>query len=95
MPTRTEVDAAHRRIAELERALRRMRDAAPAAAGAGSAKPAAAKPAAKPAGKQAAKSAGKQAAKPASKQAAKPASKVATGRVAASTGKPSATRKSR
>ena len=29
MPTRTEVDAAHRRIAELERALRRMRDAAP------------------------------------------------------------------
>jgi class III poly(R)-hydroxyalkanoic acid synthase PhaE subunit len=31
MPTRTEVDAAHRRIAELERALRRMRDAAPAA----------------------------------------------------------------
>jgi class III poly(R)-hydroxyalkanoic acid synthase PhaE subunit len=26
MPTRTEVDAAHRRIAELERALRRMRD---------------------------------------------------------------------
>jgi class III poly(R)-hydroxyalkanoic acid synthase PhaE subunit len=95
MPTRGEVDAAHRKIAELERALRRMRDAAPAAAGAGSAKPAAAKPAAKPAGKQAAKSAGKQAAKPASKQAAKPASKVATGRVAASTGKPSATRKSR
>jgi class III poly(R)-hydroxyalkanoic acid synthase PhaE subunit len=29
MPTRTEVDAAHRRIAELERALRRMRDAQP------------------------------------------------------------------
>ena len=28
MPTRTEVDAAHRKIAELERALRRMRDAA-------------------------------------------------------------------
>lgn len=51
MPTRTEVDAAHRRIAELERALRRLRDggaAAPspasapararAGAGAGSAK---------------------------------------------------------
>lgn len=33
MPTRTEVDAAHRRIAELERAMRRMRDgAAPAPA---------------------------------------------------------------
>lgn len=35
MPTRTEIDAAHRRIAELERALRRMRDGAdvaPAAA---------------------------------------------------------------
>lgn len=29
MPTRTEVDAAHRKIAELERALRRMRDAQP------------------------------------------------------------------
>ena len=28
MPTRTEVDAAHRKIAELERVLRRMRDAA-------------------------------------------------------------------
>jgi hypothetical protein len=32
MPTRTEVDAAHRKIAELERALRRMRDAKPDAA---------------------------------------------------------------
>ncbi|TWT23285.1 class III poly(R)-hydroxyalkanoic acid synthase subunit PhaE [Luteimonas marina] len=31
MPTRTEVDAAHRKIVELERALRRMRDAAEAA----------------------------------------------------------------
>jgi class III poly(R)-hydroxyalkanoic acid synthase PhaE subunit len=31
MPTRTEIDAAHRRIAELERALRRMRDGADAA----------------------------------------------------------------
>jgi class III poly(R)-hydroxyalkanoic acid synthase PhaE subunit len=29
MPTRTEVDSAHRRIAELERALRRMRDGQP------------------------------------------------------------------
>jgi hypothetical protein len=32
MPTRTEIDAAHRRIAELERALRRMRDGAGAKA---------------------------------------------------------------
>ncbi len=31
MPTRTEIDAAHRRIAELERALRRVRDGADAA----------------------------------------------------------------
>ncbi|MCW5582154.1 MAG: class III poly(R)-hydroxyalkanoic acid synthase subunit PhaE, partial [Luteimonas sp.] len=31
MPTRTEVDAAHRKIVELERALRRMRDATQAA----------------------------------------------------------------
>jgi hypothetical protein len=29
MPTRTEIDAAHRKIAELERALRRMRNAKP------------------------------------------------------------------
>ena len=29
MPTRSEVDAAHRKIAELERAVRRLRDAAP------------------------------------------------------------------
>ena len=34
MPTRTEIDAAHRKIAELERALRRLRDAAPAPAAA-------------------------------------------------------------
>ena len=32
MPTRTEIDAAHRKIAELERALRRLRDAAGAGA---------------------------------------------------------------
>lgn len=54
MPTRTEIDAAHRRIAELERALRRMRDgeaAAPAAAPRAANAPAAAKAAhaAKPA----------------------------------------------
>ena len=32
MPTRTEIDAAHRKVAELERALRRMRDAVEGAA---------------------------------------------------------------
>lgn len=31
MPTRTEIDSAHRKIAELERALRRLRDATPEA----------------------------------------------------------------
>ena len=51
MPTRTEVDAAHRKIVELERALRRLRDAveggpgaAPAAAGGAAAKSSARKP---------------------------------------------------
>ena len=69
MPTRTEVDAAHRKIAELERVLRRMRDAGSAANAAhpgprtsASAKPAVAK---KPAAKR---TVGK------SKPAAKPAS---------------------
>ncbi|MDQ2702258.1 MAG: class III poly(R)-hydroxyalkanoic acid synthase subunit PhaE [Pseudomonadota bacterium] len=55
MPTRTEVDAAHRKIVELERTLRRMRDAAPEPAATKAApvkravvkKPAATKPAAK------------------------------------------------
>jgi class III poly(R)-hydroxyalkanoic acid synthase PhaE subunit len=42
MPTRTEVDAAHRKIAELERTLRRMREPAPEA-----------KPVAKPVAKKA------------------------------------------
>lgn len=61
MPTRTEVDAAHRRIVELERQLRRMRHGAQAPAGdAGERKPAA---------KSAAKSTVKPAAKPAKKKA--------------------------
>jgi class III poly(R)-hydroxyalkanoic acid synthase PhaE subunit len=58
MPTRTEIDAAHRRIAELERLLRRMRDGADAAPAAAPKKPAAKKPAPK---------------KPASKKPAPPA----------------------
>ena len=52
MPTRTEIDAAHRKIVELERALRRMRDAAEAPPRASAERPAAApvkKPAKKPA----------------------------------------------
>lgn len=50
MPTRTEVDSAHRRIAELERQLRRMRNASTSPA----AKPApVVKPAAKPAARKA------------------------------------------
>lgn len=41
MPTRSELDGAHRKIAELERAMRRLRDATPAApAGQGTPKPA-------------------------------------------------------
>lgn len=50
MPTRTEVDAAHRKIAELERALRRMREAKPdpaPRAASREARPPAAKPATK------------------------------------------------
>lgn len=75
MPTRTEIDAAHRRIAELERALRRMRDgaeAAPAAA-ARAAKPAPAAKKAAPAKKTGAKKAAKQPA--ATKAATKPSPK--------------------
>jgi class III poly(R)-hydroxyalkanoic acid synthase PhaE subunit len=57
MPTRTEVDAAHRKIVELERQLRRLRDAgaAPPPARPAPGKPAAKKKAAsgKPAGKAA------------------------------------------
>ena len=74
MPTRSEVDAAHRKIAELERALRRMRDAADA--GMGNSQGASAASRARPAGKPAAK-----------KAPAKPAAKAATTRKATK-GKP-------
>ena len=69
MPTRTEVDAAHRKIAELERVLRRMRDAGESAGNASEpqasvrAKPAVAK---KPAAKRTAGSKARPAVKPAS-----------------------------
>ena len=49
MPTRTEVDAAHRKIAELERMLRRMRDAAPVGSPSNPEKPSSAAPRSRPA----------------------------------------------
>jgi len=69
MPTRSEMDAAHRKIADLERELRRMRDAAAANPAAGTPKQAAPGPAKqKPAAK-----------KPAAKKSArKPAGKAAS-----------------
>jgi class III poly(R)-hydroxyalkanoic acid synthase PhaE subunit len=71
MPTRTEVDAAHRKIAELERVLRRMQDAGESAGNAANPEPrasAGAKPAVarKPAAKRTAVSKKKPATKPAS-----------------------------
>jgi class III poly(R)-hydroxyalkanoic acid synthase PhaE subunit len=63
LPTRTEMDAAHRRIAELERLVRRMAAAAAPA-------PAAAKPAKKATKKAAKKPAGKAEAKPRAGKAA-------------------------
>lgn len=70
MPTRTEVDSAHRKIAELERALRRMRDSQPDAAS--RAAPQAAKPRPAPAAKPAP-----------GKTKARAAAKTATGKPAA------------
>jgi len=78
MPGRTEVDAAHRRIAELERQVRRLRAAAPQATPAAR-KPAVQKPVAVPTVPQAA-AAAKPLAKPAAppKASPAPASKPAT-----------------
>lgn len=79
MPTRTELDATHRKIVELERALRRMRDAAeapPAASPATSARPranAAKKGGRKPATKRASPPAAKSVEKPDEKPARKSA----------------------
>lgn len=83
LPGRTELDGAHRKIAELERQLRRMQrsEAAPAAA-----KPAAkavAKPASRPASKPVSKPVAKTAAKPAARKAdAKPAARKAAAKPA-------------
>lgn len=78
MPTRTEMDAAHRKIAELERALRRQARSAAGTSGAaadatpGPAKPVAAKAKTAPAKRTSTKTTAK---KPAAKKAAKPASR--------------------
>ena len=79
MPGRTEIDSAHRKIAELERQLRRMQRKAEAG------DTAAPKPASKPepkvsSAKKAAKPAAKKTAKPASKKPAKSAAKKTTGK---------------
>lgn len=66
MPTRTELDATHRKIVELERQVRRMRDAATAAEEANAGK-VAAKPQAKAAANANAKAGAKATGKPASK----------------------------
>jgi len=82
MPTHTEVDAAHRKIAELERLVRRMRDPV---------EPAAAKPAAKPVRQPALAPKRKPVPAPVSKPAArKPVAKPSPKR---SAGKPAPTRK--
>lgn len=77
MPTRTEVDAAHRKIAELERQLRRLRDAAPRPVRAAAPPPAAS--ARKPAAKKKKKPAAKQTPPPkrSARAAAPPARKSA------------------
>jgi hypothetical protein len=79
MPTRTEIDAAHRKIVQLERELRRLRDEvqntrepAPAPR---EARPVAVKPAAKPTPQPAAKKAAAKSSRPAPAAATKPALK--------------------
>jgi len=94
MPTRTEVDGAHRKIVELERELRRMRERSERAVNAvaepapeptpverpKAAKPPARKPAPKPPVTTARKPASKTTAKTTAKPAAKPANKKAPAR---------------
>ena len=78
MPSRTEIDSAHRKIAELERQLRRMQhkagDAEPVVTPAAKAAP---KPASKP---KPAKKAAKKTVRPAAKKTAKPAAKKSAGK---------------
>ena len=87
MPTRSEVDAAHRKIAELERVVRRLRAAAadpqasaaaPTAASSGAGGESAAAAVVPPAGRAGAQSASRAGAKSASRADAKPASRTGT-----------------
>jgi len=83
MPTRTEVDAAHRKIAEIERALRRMRDTAEPAPTRAAAKSTAAQPVTKSVSKPARKPLPATVRKPApSKPVAKPPARRAAGKPA-------------
>src|SRR5690606_14888913 len=81
MPTRTELDGAHRKIVELERAVRRLRDALEAGQ-AGGAETAALPPptgsAAGKAAKKAARTTAKKTARPAKKAAARKATPTRT-----------------
>src|SRR5690606_3918652 len=81
MPTRTELDGAHRKIVELERTVRRLRDAIEAGQsnGAGRATP---EPAPRRAVKKAAKKAASKTTSTASKQAAPRTKKAAARRAA-------------
>ena len=83
VPTRTEMDAAHRRIAELERQLRRMATAAAPPSSAAPPKPAAAREKPATAKPKAAKTA-----KAAAKKATRKVAKGATKKVPAKTAKP-------
>ena len=87
MPTRTELDGAHRKIVQLERTVRRLRDAIEAGQAVPAAKPAtAARKAAKKPTKKAAKKVAKKAAKKAAKKTARPAVKKAAAKKTAARG---------
>ena len=87
MPTRTELDGAHRKIVQLERTVRRLRDAIEAGQAVPAAKPAtAARKAAKKPTKKAAKKVAKKTAKKAAKKTARPAAKKAAAKKAAARG---------
>lgn len=77
MPTRSELDGAHRKIVELERAMRRMRGAAPAASATAKPSPTSGKARPKPKPKPATR---KKAAKPKAKAAKKAKAKTAAKR---------------
>ncbi|MGO1720839.1 MAG: class III poly(R)-hydroxyalkanoic acid synthase subunit PhaE [Luteimonas sp.] len=78
LPTRSELDGAHRKIVELERAVRRLRDAVGSGQGNGpGSAQAALRPSMRKPAKKAARKAVKKAAKRSTRKAAKPASKQA------------------